>query len=219
MKQLDLKKEYYDLIKEYYTKNSSFIDKAIFAFTGSAISFLLGFMQSISEELILMYIICIAVFIFTLILQLVSAKVAQVACDKGYDENKLQQAFDLFDIARFLNNLFLTTFCIAVVLTTFSITFNFYKKQKPQNYSVEYSVTTPQYKYKERKEFMPNNRITDGSINSKSDDTYAQDAQIIPKSMQEALVLPKTIQDKMLNGQNSTATTQQQTVQQQQDKK
>ena len=219
MEQSTLKREYYDLIREYYTKNGSFIDKAIFTFTGGAISFLLGFMQSIEASCFIVYNTGIALFIFTLILQLISARIGQKGCDIGYDENKLQQAFNLFDIARFLNNTFLITFCIAVVLTSINIAANFYKKHNPQNYSVEYSVTTPQYKYKERKEFMPNNEITNGSINSKSDDTYAQDAQIIPKSMQEALVLPKTIQDKMLNGQNSTATTQQQTVQQQQDKK
>ena len=76
-------KEYRDILIKYYTENHSFIEKAVFTVTASAITFLLGYSDKISTPYAGWYSFGVGLFILTFIIQLYSAYISREGCDAG----------------------------------------------------------------------------------------------------------------------------------------
>lgn len=187
--------EYREILKKYYTENHAFIEKAIFTVTASAITFLLGFFQNINKAMFFPYSVCIALFVITLILQLISAVLSREGCDAGLDSNQYELATVYFNYSRFLNNTFLITFCLAILCVSIVIPINFCMADKQmQNYLYEQSISTPVYKYKERKEYMTKKTNVNNGLNPpKAINVFAQDGYNPPKSiLNEGFNPPKT---------------------------
>lgn len=113
------KKEYSELLIKYYTENNSFIEKGIFTVSAGAITVLLGFSDKIQSPTL--YHIAIWGFVLTLFLQLISAKISKEGCDKGLDKVHPENGNIWFQWSEIINNIFLVTFMLSVILAGVSI--------------------------------------------------------------------------------------------------
>lgn len=195
-----MKKENYEkLLIEYYTENHSFIEKGIFTVTASAITFLLTNVEHINEGVYLLYACCLILFIVTLFCQLYSAYVSREGCDKALDSSLAAEANRIFAQSRLLNNAFIILFCLSILLTSVTIPINAYMNKSTDSYKYENVISTPDYKYSERKSYtMKKFTVKNGFIPSKASKNFAQDGYIPPKSMNidEGLVPPNSVQPK-----------------------
>ena len=113
------KKEYSELLIKYYTENNSFIEKGIFTVSAGAITVLLGFSDKIQSQTL--YHIAIWGFVLTLFLQLISARISKEGCDKGLDKDHPENGNIWFNWSEIINNIFLVTFMLSVILAGVSI--------------------------------------------------------------------------------------------------
>lgn len=130
------KKEYNDLLKDYYTENNKNIENWIFVSSTGAITLLVSFSEKVLPENFWLFCIATSLFIITLILQLISARVSKKGCDYGLDENGELDAESVkcFDISEKLNTTFFWTFIIAVSLTSIvMLKNNYHIKYQNQN--------------------------------------------------------------------------------------
>lgn len=154
--------EYNELLKKYYLENHSFIEKAVFTVTASAITFLLGYFSNISSNFVSWYALSIFLFILTLIIQLVSAYVSREGCDAGLDESQDEKSCKYFGTSRVLNNIFMITFCIAILWTSIVIIMNSCKSENINNYKFEQNIKTDSYEYSERRVLMSKKEYNNG---------------------------------------------------------
>ena len=78
-----------------------------------------------------LFCIATALFIITLILQLVSARISKKGCDYGLDENGELDAESVkcFNISETLNTAFFWSFIVAIIITSIVILKNNYQVQ------------------------------------------------------------------------------------------
>lgn len=148
------KKEYSELLIKYYTENNSFIEKGIFTVSAGAISVLLGFSDKIQSPTL--YHIAIWGFVLTLFLQLISARISKEGCDKGLDKDHPEKGNIWFKWSEIINNIFLITFVLSVILAGVSILNN--NKQdvqvqiKDNNATFEQTIKAKDFEYYIKKE-------------------------------------------------------------------
>lgn len=125
------KKEYNELLKEYYTENNKNIENWIFIASTGATTLLVGFSEKVLPENFWLFCIATALFIITLILQLVSARISKKGCDYGLDENGELDAESVkcFNISETLNTAFFWFFIVAIIITSIVILKNNYQVQ------------------------------------------------------------------------------------------
>ena len=121
-------KEYNELLKEYYTENNKNIENWIFIASTGATTLSVGFSEKVLPENFWLFCIATALFIITLILQLVSARISKKGCDYGLDENGDldSESVKCFSISETLNTAFFWTFILAIVITSIVILKNNY---------------------------------------------------------------------------------------------
>lgn len=184
-------KEYRDILIKYYTENHSFIEKAVFTVTASAITFLLGYSDKISTSYVVGYSICIGLFILTLIIQLCSAYISREGCDAGIGNPESEKSLGFFKQSERLNNLFMVLFCIAIIVTSIVVTCNSRKTANDSNYSYEQTVITDDYNYTERRTFVKNLNASNGLNPPKAmKPTFGQDGFNPTKTMPPKPVQP-----------------------------
>lgn len=143
------KKEYSELLIKYYTENNSFIEKGIFTVSAGAITVLLGFSDKIQSPTL--YHIAIWGFVLTLFLQLISARISKEGCDKGLDKDHPENGNIWFKWSEIINNIFLVTFMLSVILAGVSILNN--NKQdirgqiKDNNTTFEQTIKAKDFEY------------------------------------------------------------------------
>ncbi len=115
-------KEYSELLIKYYTDNNSFIEKAVFTVSAGATTFLLGYSDKINHTTL--YHIAIWGFVTTLILQLISARISKEGCDRGLDKEHPENGNIWFKCSEIINNIFLITFILSIILAGISILSN-----------------------------------------------------------------------------------------------
>lgn len=158
------RKDYNDILIKYYTENHSFIEKAVFTVTASAITFLLGYSDKIHYNYILLYALCIFCFIITLFIQLFSAHVSREGCDLGLDEVNDKEAQNKFNFSRSLNSIFLVLFCLSIFLSfiTIMLNSNIKLKSDSENYLIETTIEQENYNYYERRMLMNKKTCNNG---------------------------------------------------------
>ncbi len=119
--------DYNELLIKYYTENNSFIEKGIFTVSAGAITVLLGYSDKI--QISTLYHIAIWGFVLTLFLQLISARISKEGCDKGLDKDHPEKGNIWFMWSEILNNIFLITFILSVIIAGSSILNNEHSTQ------------------------------------------------------------------------------------------
>lgn len=177
-------KEYRDILIKYYTDNHSFIEKAVFTVTASAITFLLGFSDKISASHMFWYSVCIGLFVFTLILQLISAYLSREGCDAGIGNPESKKSLNYFKYSNILNNTFMVFFCCSIIATSVVVIGNTQKiSATKSNYIYEQTIITDDY-YSERRTFVKDFKVQNGLNPPKAiKGSYGQDGLNPPKTM------------------------------------
>lgn len=134
------RKEYSELLIKYYTDNNSFIEKAIFTVSAGATTFLLGYSDKIHHTTL--YHIAIWGFVTTLLLQLISARISKEGCDRGLDEKHPENGSVWFKWSEIINNIFLITFILSVILAGISILNN-------HNQNIQIQIKNNDVKYEQ----------------------------------------------------------------------
>lgn len=179
------KKEYNDLLLKLYSENNAFIEKAVFTVSVGAIMFLLGYIDKISESMMLAYAVGIFLFLVTLIIQLITAYISREACDGALGGN--EDANMSFDKSRRLSNGFSLLFCIAIIYISSIIAINANNLVKENNskYSFEQKITTNEYEYIESRVFVDKRKtVNNGSNPPMTIKQIGQDGANPPKTMQ-----------------------------------
>lgn len=192
------KKEYNELLLKYYTENNSFIEKGIFTVSSGAITVLLGYSDKIQESIL--YQIAVWGFVLTLFLQLISARLSKMGCDKGLDKKHPENGDKWFNLSEYLDNVFLLTFMISVALAGFSILNN--SKQ-----SVQTQLNDNKIKFKQIIKIKENDMEYDKLINRGNSSTPVQ-----PNPERKGFKPPKTLreeQSSQTSGQQSSQTSEQ----------
>ena len=153
------KKEYNELLKEYYTENNKNIENWIFIASTGATTLLVGFSEQVLPENFWLFCIATALFIITLILQLVSARISKKGCDYGLDENGELDAESVkcFNISETLNTAFFWSFIVAIIITSIVILKNNYQVQsqnqiKNDSSRFEQTIKAKDFEYYIKKE-------------------------------------------------------------------
>lgn len=185
-------KEYRDILIKYYTENHSFIEKAVFTVTASAITFLLGYSDKISTSYVIGYSICIGLFILTLIIQLYSAYISREGCDAGIGNPESEKSLGFFKQSEKLNNAFMLLFCIAIIATSIVVVCNTDRvSENNSNYIYEQTIITDDYDYTERRTFVKELKASNGLNPPKAmKPTIGQDGFNPPKTMPPKPVQP-----------------------------
>ena len=152
-------KEYNELLKEYYTENNKNIENWIFVASTGATTLLVGFSEKVLPENFWLFCLATALFIITLILQLISARVSKKGCDYGLDSNGELDAESVkcFSISETLNTSFFWTFIVAITITSIVILKNNYQVQsqnqiKNDNSRFEQTIKAKEFEYHIKKE-------------------------------------------------------------------
>lgn len=145
-------KEYKELLLKYYTKNNSNIEKWIFISSTGAITLLLGFSDKITNLFIyFLYGLSIILFILTIILQLISARISKEGCDLGLDESKTEESQDCFTKSENINTVFFWTFIFAVIFSVITVFVNNYPtnkiEEKTKNINIEQQLKIEKLEY------------------------------------------------------------------------
>lgn len=184
-------KEYRDILIKYYIENHSFIEKAVFTVTASAITFLLGYSDKISTPYTGWYSFGIGLFILTLIIQLYSAYISREGCDAGIGNPQSEKSENCFKLSEILTNTFMILFCIAIIVTSIVITGNARNTANDSNYSYEQTIITDDYNYAERRTFVKNPNASNGLNPPKATKPrFGQDGFNPPKNMPPKPVQP-----------------------------
>lgn len=148
------KGKYSELLIKYYTENNSFIEKGIFSVSAGAITVLLGFSDKIQAPAL--YHFAIWGFVSTLFLQLISARISKEGCDKGLDKEHPENGNIWFKWSEFINNIFLITFMLSVILAGISILSNhkqdMQNQTKNDNSKFEQTIKAKDFEYYIKKE-------------------------------------------------------------------
>lgn len=139
------KKEYNELLVKYYTENNSFIEKGIFTVSAGALTFLIGLSEKIYTST--WYVIALLGFAFTIILQLIAARVSKEGCDLALDEENSEKANLWFKYSEIINNIFLITFILSIIISACVVVHsNNMTKQSNSNNALEQSTIEQKFK-------------------------------------------------------------------------